>query len=87
MSDLADVLAGVIDPRLDGAACAGKAPLFDPREPDESLDAWKTRIDQAALICRRCPIANACAEVAASIPKTRRAGIWSGRNQGGNRCD
>lgn len=82
MIDLRTMLAGIVDSRLDGAACAGMSPLFDPREPDEPLDEWEARRGEAIYICSHCPIANACADVAAQIPKTRRAGVWAGRDQG-----
>ena len=78
MSTLADALAGIVDPRLEGAACAGLAPLFDPRETNESDAEWTTRRDGAIRVCQRCPIRAACATVAAEIPRTTHAGIWAG---------
>lgn len=69
---LSDVLAGIADPRLEGAACAGMAPMFDGGGNEA----------EARAVCRRCPIQTACAAVIAETPKTRRFGIWAGHNYG-----
>lgn len=82
MTYLETMLAGIVDPRLDGAACAGMAPLFDPREPDESLEEWRVRRGEAEYVCGHCPICDTCAQVIAATPKTARYGVWAGRAQG-----
>lgn len=40
-------LSALVDPDLFGAACAGKAPLFDERGKGESWAAAEDRHDQA----------------------------------------
>lgn len=79
---LADMLSGIVDPRLDGAACGGMAPMFDPREPGEPKDEWEARRNEAVHICGHCPIQTTCAEIGAEIPKTTPAGIWGGVDRG-----
>lgn len=78
MSLLSQMLAGVVDPRLEGAACAGRHALFDPPERNEDRDQLAHRHAAAARICATCPVLNACTEVAADLPKARRVGVWAG---------
>ena len=82
MSDLSTMLAGVVDARLEGAKCAGLAPMFDPREVGESDDEWGARRFHARTLCLACPVRPACAEIGDEIPKTTPAGIWGGNDLG-----
>lgn len=82
MSDLKTTLASLADPRLDGAACRGKAPLFDPKGPRESSYNFHHRIAEARSYCQACPIRAVCAQLIAETPKTRRHGVWAGHYQG-----
>jgi WhiB family transcriptional regulator, redox-sensing transcriptional regulator len=73
-------LRALVDPRLSGAACVGKAPLFDDRldlgdhesESDEERDA---RHREARKICRCCPVRPPCGTAAGEHES---AGIWAG---------
>ncbi|MGV0154955.1 WhiB family transcriptional regulator [Rhodococcus sp. GB-02] len=71
----------LVDPRLHGAACKGKAPLFDDRLDREDHDAEpeKERAErhhQARRICLTCPVRSAC-ELAAKDHEA--SGMWNGR--------
>lgn len=85
MSDLKTTLASLVDPRLQDAACRGRAPLFDPRGPRESSYNFRHRIAEARSYCQACPIRQTCAEIIAETPKTNRHGVWAGRYQGSGR--
>lgn len=70
------------DPRLAGAACRGKAPLFDDRLDRGEHDAEPEheraeRHHQARKICLTCSVRAEC-ETAATEQES--AGIWNGRN-------
>ena len=82
MSDLKTMLASVVDQRLEGAKCAGMAPLFDPRNAGESDGQFRSRLFHARTVCLACPVRPACAEVGNEIPKTTPAGIWGGLDLG-----
>ncbi|ANI91669.1 WhiB family transcriptional regulator [Dietzia timorensis] len=82
MSDLEKTLASLADPRLDGAACKGKAPLFDDRGPRESWYNYRARIAEARSYCQVCKIRTVCAQIIEETPRTRRAGMWAGHVQG-----
>ncbi|WML63202.1 WhiB family transcriptional regulator [Rhodococcus sp. AH-ZY2] len=69
-------LTALVDPRLEGARCAGKAPLFDDELPGETTEARSERLAYAANICRGCPVRTAC--YAASLEHDA-AGLWAGR--------
>ncbi|WP_434158797.1 WhiB family transcriptional regulator [Rhodococcus sp. BGS-1C] len=48
-------------PRLDGAACAGRAELFDPAEDDEHPDSVSFRHLAAQKVCLyACPVLDEC---------------------------
>lgn len=69
-------------PSLAGAACAGKAPLFDARAEDEPRSDYLARVRHASTICETCPVFNKCRQaIDASEPGTRR-GIWAGHRFG-----
>ncbi|MGC0362922.1 hypothetical protein ABH922_000906 [Rhodococcus sp. 27YEA15] len=73
-----ELLSALVDPRLEGAACVSRAPLFDNfldegNEPPEEREA---RHHHARTICRRCPVRAACDTAAGEHDS---AGIWAGR--------
>ncbi|MFE1592109.1 WhiB family transcriptional regulator [Nocardia sp. NPDC058705] len=75
-------LVGLVDERLDGAACKGMAPWFDvDPDVDEEEDDTAYRIAAAARVCARCPVTAAC-EVAVA-EQTRPVGVWAGKPHGG----
>jgi hypothetical protein len=67
-----DLLARIMRPTvsLPGAACRGKAPMFD-------ADATPEQREQAAQVCAGCPVAKRCAEWSAAQPNNV-SGILSG---------
>lgn len=67
------VLAGLVDPRLTGAACAGRAPLFDDQLDGEYDDDREYRLGAAARICRGCPVLALCGTAANEHPAR---GVW-----------
>jgi hypothetical protein len=72
---LAAILAGV--PALPGAACRGHAGLFDA-----AADGDRDAAQEAAEICRRCPVLEACAQwIARAHPQRPPPGVWAGRYQ------
>ncbi|MDV6293305.1 WhiB family transcriptional regulator [Rhodococcus aetherivorans] len=70
------LLAGLVDPRLTAARCAGRAPMFDDELEEESIENRSSRLAAAARICRGCPVLSACREAAHEQPHP--TGIWSG---------
>lgn len=59
MAVLLAILRGL--PRLDGAACVGRADLFDPAVEDEHPDAVSYRHLAAQKVCRyACPVLAEC---------------------------
>ncbi|MFD6676065.1 WhiB family transcriptional regulator [Rhodococcus zopfii] len=69
-------IAGLIDPRLAGARCRGKAPLFDDELPDEAVESRSERLTYAASLCRTCPVQSACRIAAAE--QDHPIGLWAG---------
>ncbi|GGL09706.1 WhiB family transcriptional regulator [Nocardia jinanensis] len=70
--------AELIDQRLTGAACAGRAPLFDTDPvPGETDAAREARYAPALKICRRCPVQDQCATAAAELGG-QALGVWAG---------
>lgn len=65
-------------PDLTGAACTGRAPLFDEQDPWETPEAYTARMDTARAVCRTCPVREKCAAVAAGLTDHQRAGVWAG---------
>lgn len=59
-----DPIAALIDPRLDGAACAGMAPMFDDEIDGESPDS------RAVRLARACTVA---------ADEHQATGLWAGR--------
>jgi len=70
-----DPITGLVDRRLIGARCRGKAPLFDDQLEDETPVDRSARLAYAVNICRGCPVQSAC-RVAASEHDAH--GIWAG---------
>lgn len=70
-----DLLAALVDPRLEGALCAGKAPMFDDQIEGETDEDRNHRLGAAARICRACPVRTACNTAAA---EHQAVGLWSG---------
>ncbi len=62
---------------LIGAACAGRAPLFDADIDGESSDERDERHETALRICRTCSVLNACMSTIATLPP-RTDGVWAG---------
>jgi len=73
-----DLLAALTsDVGLDGAACAGRAPLFDADIDGESSDERDDRHETAQRICRSCSVLDACRSTIATLPP-RTDGVWAG---------
>ncbi|WP_395704747.1 WhiB family transcriptional regulator [Rhodococcus ruber] len=70
-------LAALVDPRLTGAACAGRAPMFDDELFGETTENRSARLTAAARICRGCPVRSACRT--AVLEQDRPVGMWAGR--------
>lgn len=68
------------DPRLEGAACAGKSPLFDSRDADETQDEYLDRVHYAQTLCATCPVLAACQAASTELPRTQSYGIWAGHD-------
>ncbi|MDV6292246.1 WhiB family transcriptional regulator [Rhodococcus aetherivorans] len=68
--------AGLVDPRLQGARCAGRAPMFDDDLPGENPETRSARLADAARICRGCPVLSACRT--AAHEQDHPTGIWAG---------
>lgn len=75
---LADMLGGLADPRLNGAACVGHHELYSAVEGEtqqEQLDRERT----ARNVCAWCPVLDQCAEVTEELHPSHRAGMtWAG---------
>jgi len=65
------------DVGLDGAACAGRAPLFDLDVDGESSDERDDRHETAQRICGTCSVLKACTSLVPDLPP-RTDGVWAG---------
>ncbi|WKX00715.1 WhiB family transcriptional regulator [Rhodococcus aetherivorans] len=74
---IGDALTALVDPRLTGAACAGRAPLFDEHIDGELELDRHARLDAARHICHGCPVQSACR--VAALEQHHPAGVWAGR--------
>ncbi|WP_432793978.1 WhiB family transcriptional regulator [Rhodococcus ruber] len=74
---IGDALTALVDPRLTGAACTGRAPLFDAELEEESAENRSSRLAAAARICSGCPVLSACRTAARE--QDHPAGMWAGR--------
>lgn len=79
LDTIADIVSG---PSLQGAACAGKAPLFDARAEDEPRASYLRRYRHAASICRACPVLEACDQAVNDSAPGQCTGIWAERRFG-----
>ncbi|MDV6291498.1 WhiB family transcriptional regulator [Rhodococcus aetherivorans] len=77
LPQIPDRLAALVDPRLVGARCAGRSPLWDEELPDETPEARSARLAYAARICSGCPVLSACRT--AAVEQDHPAGMWAGR--------
>ena len=68
--------AGLVDPRLTGARCAGRAPMFDDEVFGETTENRSARLAAAARICRGCPVLSVCRTAARE--QDRPTGMWAG---------
>jgi len=66
------------DVGLDGAACAGRAPLFDLDVDGAPSAERDDRHETAQRICRTCSVLNACRSTIATLPP-RTDGVWAGQ--------
>lgn len=76
-SQLARMWAAELGPALPGAACAGRAPLFDDVLPGETPDARQERHRLAARTCRACPALAVCRDRLPRLP-ARTSGVYAG---------
>lgn len=67
--------SALTNPRLAGARCAGMAPLFDDRLPNEADDDYRDRIAYARGLCGRCHVQALC-RLAATEHEA--SGVWGG---------
>lgn len=70
-----ELVAGLVDERLVGAACSGAAPVFDDHVDGESTDDRAQRHATAIALCECCSVADACATAAGEHTAI---GIWAG---------
>jgi len=75
-----DLFAGLVDPRLSGARCAGKHPLFDTEIVGESDEHRSSRLTWARQQCMQCPVQAACRT--AATEQDHPVGLWAGRVHG-----
>lgn len=71
-------LLALVDPTLSGAACTGRAPLFDDEIDGETEEQREARHYVAASICRSCPVQPECR---AAAGEHHALGIWAGACQ------
>ncbi|MFC9761373.1 WhiB family transcriptional regulator [Rhodococcus jostii] len=77
-NQLLPLLEALVNPDLEGAACVGKAPAFDDEVPGESDADRLVRLENAAYICRGCPVRTPCA---AAALEHQSVGLWAGQLQ------
>ncbi|MBD8057230.1 WhiB family transcriptional regulator [Rhodococcus ruber] len=70
-------LTALVDPRLTGAACGGRAPLFDDELSGETTENRSVRLAAAARICSGCPVRSACRTAARE--QDHPTGMWAGK--------
>ncbi|WML64758.1 WhiB family transcriptional regulator [Rhodococcus sp. AH-ZY2] len=69
-------LTALVDPRLTGAACTGRAPYFDAELPDEQPEHRSARLAWATRECTRCPVQSACRVAVTELDQP--TGLWAG---------
>lgn len=75
-----DLLERLVDPRLAGARCAGRSPLFDAELDGETAEARSARLAWARTECTRCPVQGLCRT--AAHEQDRALGMWAGKVHG-----
>lgn len=80
LPQIPDLLTGLVDPRLSGARCAGKHPLFDAEIDGETAEDRSDRLTWARQQCARCPVVSACRT--AGLEQEHPLGVWAGRVHG-----
>lgn len=75
-----NLLTGLVDPRLEGARCAGRHPLFDAELDGEAAEARSARLAWARTECARCPVQGLCRTAASE--QDHPLGIWGGKVYG-----
>lgn len=78
--EIPDLLAGLVDPRLTGARCVGRAPWFDAELEDETIEQRSARLAWARRQCRECPVQTSCRGAAAEQDTI--TGLWAGTVHG-----
>jgi len=77
---LAALLGALHAPELAGAACVGRARLFDPPAEREPAADVAFRHRQALALCRVCPALDRCRAWLDSLPPSRRpSGVIAGQ--------
>lgn len=75
-SQIPPPVAALIDERLQGAACAKRAPAFDAEIDGESEQERSHRLALAARICHGCQVRTACKQ--AALEQGEPQGLWGG---------
>lgn len=75
-----DLIAGLVDPRLEGARCTGRSPLFDAELDNETAEQRSARLAWARTECTRCPVQGLCRTAAKE--QDRALGMWAGTVHG-----
>ncbi|MDT2004555.1 hypothetical protein FXW78_07060 [Rhodococcus opacus] len=75
-SQLLPLLEALVNPELEGAGCAGRAPMFDDDVDGETPEERLARLGVAFSICRDCPVHAACDTAAR---EHQSVGLWAGR--------
>lgn len=76
---IAQELNRLLGPGLPGAACHGRAPLFDAEVNGETPAQRRARQAVAASVCAGCPARARCRAITDELPRRLRGGVWSGR--------
>ncbi|AWZ25669.1 hypothetical protein CEJ39_17190 [Rhodococcus pyridinivorans] len=80
LPQIPDLLVGLVDERLSGARCTGRAPWFDAELDDETAEDRSERLTWARAQCARCPVAVPCRTAVSEIDHP--TGVWAGRTHG-----
>jgi hypothetical protein len=80
LPQIPDPITALIDPRLAGARCAGKSPLFDAELDGETAEDRSERLSWARSQCTRCPVQGQC-HIAAR-EQDHPLGVWAGKVHG-----
>ncbi|APE08174.1 WhiB family transcriptional regulator [Rhodococcus pyridinivorans] len=80
LPQIPDRIVALVDPRLRGARCAGKSPLFDAELGNETTEERSERLSWARSQCTRCPVAGPCRTAAGE--QEHPFGMWAGHVHG-----